>query len=471
MTYSSRFAFVSAASLFALGAGFAFVAPACGGGGETTSSSSGSGGGTSSSSSGMGGMTSSSSSGGGNGGGGGMPTNNYDCSAPQGNVPMLKLTKVHDDTTFFDIPIFAAFAPGDDTRMFVVEQRGKIKIVKNGALLVDPFLDVSGKSVNPGGNDERGLLGMAFHPKYQQNGRFFIFYTDKNTQNQVIEEYARGTDGDHADPMKVQTLLDIDDPEGNHNGGMLGFSPIDGFLYIGLGDGGAGGDPHGPFGNGQNLNTLWGKIARLDVDSAQKPYAIPAGNMTMIPQGNMSTAVLPEIWDFGLRNPWRFSFDACTGDLYIGDVGQGSIEEIDVEPAQQGNKNYGWRAMEGTNCFDANLGCDLPAYTPPTVEYDHNIGCSINGGYVYRGKNIPSLRGTYFFSDFCSKTVWTYKWPGPGAPTQQAGQPVLVVPNAPSSFGQDNHGEIYVVERAVLQIDPNTMMPVGGGKIYRIDSQ
>lgn len=453
MTYSSRFAFVSAASLFALGAGFAFVAPACGGGGETTSSSSGSGGGTSSSSSGMGGMTSSS---GGNGGGGGMPTNNYDCTAPQGNVPMLKLTPVAEP---FNVPVFAAFAPGDDTRMFVVEQTGRIKVVKNGVIAQDPFLDVSNKSFQGGGNDERGLLGMAFHPKYQQNGRFFIFYTDANTQNQVIEEYARGADDDHANPTEVQTLLDIDDPEGNHNGGMLAFSPIDGFLYIGLGDGGAGGDPHGPFGNGQNLNTLWGKIARLDVDSAQKPYAIPAGNMTTVPPGNQSTACLKEIWDFGLRNPWRFSFDACTGDLYIGDVGQGTIEEIDVEPAQQGNKNYGWRAMEGTNCFDANLGCDLPAYTPPTVEYDHNIGCSINGGYVYRGKNIPSLRGTYFFSDFCSKTVWTYKWPGPGAPTEQAGQPVVVVPGNPSSFGQDNHGEIYVVERS------------GNGKVYRIDSQ
>lgn len=394
------------------------------------------------------------------GSGGGAPQVSYDCSAPDGAIPPLKLTEVSSD---IHRPVLLIGSPGDDTRLFVVGQDGNIWIIKDGVKNPTPFLDVSALCVQPVQGDERGLLGLAFHPKYAENGRFFIFYTKKSNGHQIIAEYARGADADTANPTEVLKLLDVSDPEGNHNGGMLGFSPADGLLYIGMGDGGGAGDQHGAFGNGQNLGSLWGKLLRIDVDAAQSPYGIPAGNMTSVPAGNPTTdPVKPEIWDFGLRNPWRFSFDLCTNDLYIGDVGQDAFEEIDIESPGEGNKNYGWRVTEGLHCFNpTNCDPNDAMFTPPVAEYPHTKGCSVSGGYVYRGKKIPGLRGAYFYGDYCSGKIWSFSWtkgtmPVPDERTQelQSGSYNIV------SFGQDNTGEIYV-----LHLGGNT------GKIFRIDAQ
>ena len=411
---------------------------------------------------------------GGNGGGtttgtGGIDTGKYDCSPPQGSPPALKLTQI---ITGLNRPVYLRAAPGDDERLFIVEQTGRIRILKNGVLNPEPFLDITDRVHPPSGGDERGLLGLAFHPNYQQNGRFFVFYTEEvgSPGDQVIAEYARGASADVAQSSggfgtEVQVLLKIDDVEGNHNGGMLDFSPLDGLLYIGTGDGGGADDEifgsHAPFGNGQNLNSHWGKILRVDVNSKEggKNYAIPQGNLTSLPANNPSSAVLPEIWDFGLRNPWRFAFDPCNADLYIGDVGQYAWEEVDVEPAGENNKNYGWVYKEGTHDKYPNLQGSNQTLTPPVVEYSHaNNNCSISGGFVYRGSAIPGLRGRYFYGDYCSGKIWSFAWQ-PGAATQdvtehtgELGSQVEL-----TSFGYDNQGNVYVLR-------------IGGG-ISRIDAQ
>jgi len=407
----------------------------------------------------------------------------YDCSAPVGSVPALKLTEVASGLAR---PVLVKGAPGDNSRVYVLGQKGQIWIIKDGAVLPKPFLDIAGIVHQPSAGDERGLLGLAFHPKYADNGRFFVYYTDviKSPGDQHLSEYKRSAnDADLADPTEVQSLFVQPDAEGNHNGGMLDFSPKDGFLYVGMGDGGGSNDTHGTFGNGQNLSTRWGKILRLDGDSATKPYGIPAGNLTMVPPkdpndptklGNPSdpATVNKEIWDFGLRNPWRFSFDACTKDLYIGDVGQGVYEEIDIEPAGQGQKNYGWRITEGSQDFKPE-NYSKTGITAPKFEYKHSGGgtpagtngrCSVAGGYVYRGSAIPGLRGVYLFGDYCSNEIWTLTTSAPyvsnyqvakasalRSPSVIPGQSVL------TSFGQDNLGEVYVTA-----ID---------GKVYRIDAQ
>jgi glucose/arabinose dehydrogenase len=487
MKYLRGFGTVVGASVVALVAVGATVG-ACGGGGETTASTGstgnggamgtsgpGTGGGASTSGTGMGGSgatTSATGTGGsGTGGSGGAMTGSYDCSAPVGSVPPLKLTQV---ASGIERPVLVKGEPGDNSRLYVLGQKGKIWIIKDGALLPTPFLDISGIVHQPGGGDERGLLGFAFHPNYAQNGRFFVYYTDTlaSPGDQHLAEYKRSSnDPNLADPKVVQTLFVEPDPEANHNGGMIEFSPKDGFLYVGMGDGGGAGDKHptdgSPPGNGQSLTTRWGKILRLDVDSATKPYGIPAGNMP-------GSGVTQEIWDYGLRNPWRFSFDACTSDLYIGDVGQDKWEEVDVEPAGQGNKNYGWRQFEGKHCFNPQT-CDLtdPQFTKPVFDYDHSGGgmpagtngrCSIAGGYVYRGKSIPGLRGAYLFGDFCSNEIWTLTTSSPHVSNYQVDKAsVLRVPSVISgqsvltSFGQDNLGEVYVTA-----ID---------GKVFRIDAQ
>ena len=261
---------------------------------------------------------------------------------------------------------------------------------------------------------------------------------------------------------------------------MIEFSPKDGFLYVGMGDGGGSNDQHGTFGNSQNLSTRWGKILRLDVDSATKPYGIPAGNITMVPQTDVNdpkeknpsdpATLNGEIWDFGLRNPWRFSFDACTQDLYIGDVGQGLHEEINIEPAGKGKKNYGWRLTEGNADFNAG-NYSKADIVYPQFTYNHSGDgnpagtkgrCSIAGGYVYRGSAIPGLRGTYLFGDFCSNEIWTLTTSVPNVSNYQAGKasdlrvPSMIVNQSVlASFGQDNLGEIYVtaIDGVVFRID------------------
>ncbi len=352
-------------------------------------------------------------------------------------LPRLALTVV---ARGLDAPLFAAAPNGDTSRLFVVEQDGRIRIVRDGSVAPTPFLDISA-SISSGG--ERGLLGLAFHPRYADNGRFFLNYTDP-AGNTVIAEYRRSAGNpDLADPQAVRVFFTVDQPFPNHNGGMVAFGP-DGLLYIGLGDGGSGGDP---LNNGQRLDTKLGKILRIDVDRYPTP---PDGNL---PGGD------PDIWDYGLRNPFRFSFDRGTGDLYIGDVGQDAVEEIDVEPRGTGRRNYGWRITEGSRCFNPATGCNLTGITLPAAEYTHDDGCSVIGGYVYRGNAIPGLVGRYFYGDFCSNRIWSFvRGGGQVTPLELTDDldPHREI-GAITSFGEDANGELYVVDGGnglVFRVDP-----------------
>jgi glucose/arabinose dehydrogenase len=291
--------------------------------------------------------------------------------------------------------------------------------------------------------DERGLLGLAFHPDYATNGRYFLHYTGKDGQT-VLEGRVRGADPDVAAKGPGTVLLTEPQPESNHNGGAIEFG-ADGFLYLGLGDGGGGGDKHGTSGNGQNTSKRLGKILRIDVDnqSAGLAYAIPPGNLS-------GAGIAPEIWDYGLRNPWRLSFDVCTGDLWIADVGQEKWEEINFEPKGTGKRNYGWRAREGMHCYDQAL-CTSEAgqagLVEPVAEYAHEKGrCSVTGGYVYRGSRVPSLRGRYFFADYCTHEIFSMQMVDGVASTPENVTSALGAASLGNilSFGQDNAGELYV---------------------------
>ena len=305
-------------------------------------------------------------------------------------------------------------------RLFILEKVGRIRILQDGQLLAQPFLDISDR-VGSSGN-EQGLLGLAFHPEYAQNGRFFLNYTDKNGDT-VIARYQVTNDANLADPNSEVKLLGVEQPFANHNGGVLTFGP-DGYLYAGLGDGGSGGDP---FGNGQNKNVLLGKILRLDVDSAE-PYAIPTDN----PFGN-------EVWVYGLRNPWRISFDRSTGDLYIGDVGQNAWEEIDFLPAgSPGGTNFGWNLREGAHDYKGSASPDL---VDPVAEYSHQEGgCSVTGGYVYRG-SMPEWNGIYLYGDYCTGFIWGLIQSNGGWQNQQLFDMAVTI----TSFGEDEAGELYLL--------------------------
>jgi len=343
-----------------------------------------------------------------------------------------------------DRPLDLQAASGDRARLFVVEQPGRIRVVRDGRLLETPFLDLTSR-VSSGG--ERGLLGLAFHPRYAENRRFFVNYTDPAGDTHVAE--FRGTsDPDRADPASERLLLAVEQPFSNHNGGQLRFGS-DGRLYVGLGDGGSGGDP---LGNAQNLGSLLGKILRLDVD-AGSPYAVPADNPFVGRAGARG-----EIWAYGLRNPWRFAFDSATGDLLIGDVGQSAVEEIDLGLAARGGaENYGWNVTEGSRCFRPASGCDTHGITLPIVEYGHDQGCSVTGGVVYHGCRLPGWHGTYFYADFCSAFVRSFRVEGGRAVdgrdwTAALGRDI----EAPSGFGVDADGEVYVLDLrgAVYRIVP-----------------
>ena len=305
-------------------------------------------------------------------------------------------------------------------RLFVVEKAGRIRIIENNQLLETPFLDITDR-VGSNGN-EQGLLGLAFHPQYQTNGRFFVNYTDRNGDT-VIARYQVTSDPNVADPTSEAQLLGIDQPYANHNGGVLAFGP-DGYLYAGLGDGGSQGDPNG---NAQNTQVLLGKILRLDVDSAD-PYAVPSDN----PFGN-------EIWAYGLRNPWRFSFDKSTNDLYIGDVGQGEWEEIDFLPAgSPGGANFGWDHREGAHDYE---GGGPEGMVDPIAEYSHpDGGCSVTGGYVYRG-SMPEWNGIYLYGDYCTGMIWGVIQTDGGWQNQLLFDVSVTI----TSFGQDEAGEIYLL--------------------------
>jgi glucose/arabinose dehydrogenase len=329
----------------------------------------------------------------------------------------------------FRQPLFLTHAGDGSGRMFIVEKAGTIRIVKGDAVLPTPFLDISSR-VRASGS-EQGLLGLAFHPRYTENGRFFVGYTDTQGRN-TVERYQVSADADRADPATGVKLLSIDDPAQNHNGGMVVFGP-DGYLWVGTGDGGGSGDQYK---NGQNRQALLGKMLRLDVDSGD-PYAIPADN----PYVGRSD-YRPEIWAIGLRNPWRYTFDRANGDLWIADVGQNAFEETHYERAgPAGGLNFGWPLMEGQHCFPDSSRCDPAPYVLPVAEYGRGGGCSVTGGYVYRGPAHPALNGLYFFGDFCTGKVWSLDRPD-GASwrmTEQLQQPLQI-----SSFGEDEVGEVYI---------------------------
>ncbi len=340
-------------------------------------------------------------------------------------------------------PVYLTHAGDGSGRLFIVEQGGRIRLLKDGQLLERPFLDIRSLVSCCG---ERGLLSVAFHPRFSENGFFYVNYTDRRGDT-VIARYQVSNNPDVATTRGARTLLTISQPFPNHNGGQLQFGP-DGFLYIGTGDGGAAGDPRN---NAQNLQSLLGKILRLDVDAGQR-FGIPPDNPFVGQSG-----VREEIWAYGLRNPWRFSFDRQTGDLYIADVGQDRWEEIDYQPADSpGGENYGWRIMEGFHCFNPPSNCDQSGLTLPIHEYSHGEGCSVTGGYVYRGHEIPELVGVYLFGDFCSGTIWGLQQVEPGVWERVV---LLHTELQLSSFGEDESGELYAID---LRGTVYRIVPAGG---------
>lgn len=334
-------------------------------------------------------------------------------------------------------PVSATHSGDGSGRLFVVEQVGTIKIIKNGTVLPAPFLDIRDRVLFGG---ERGLLSIAFPPQYVSKGHFYVNYTRQPDGTTVVSRFRVTHDPDLADPQTEEILLTIEQPFANHNGGQLAFSPVDGFLYIGMGDGGSGGDPQN---FAQNLNDLpgnqklLGKLLRIDVEAGTQPYLIPGDNPVL-------NNVRSEIWAFGLRNPWRFSFDRSTGDLYIGDVGQSEREEVDFQPASShGGENYGWRILEGSLCFNPPSGCLPPDhYVPPVTEYDHTQGCAVTGGFVYRGSDFPLMQGIYFYGDFCSGNLWGLKRSQANWETSL----LTATSFAISTFGQGEDGSLYLAD-------------------------
>ncbi len=330
-------------------------------------------------------------------------------------------------------PVFITHSGDNNGRLFIVEQTGRIRVIRKGVLQSTPVLDLRSK-ISTGG--ERGLLGLAFHPDYSWNGKFYVNYTDRNGDT-VIAQYLRSTtNASRANAASAKIVLRIPQPYSNHNGGMLAFGP-DRYLYVGMGDGGGAGDP----GNrAQSLSSLLGKILRINVDT-RRAYTIPPTNPYVGKSGN------DLIWSFGLRNPWRFSFDRLTGDLWIGDVGQSRYEEIDRSLAPNAGRaaNYGWRQLEGNACYNPSTGCRRTGKTMPLAVYGHVVGCSVTGGYVYRGTTYPDLKGVYLFADYCSGRIWGVDAAGPNTqtPVQLANTATMA-----SSFGEDQAGNVYLVDHA-----------------------
>lgn len=346
--------------------------------------------------------------------------------------------KLHQIADALQSPVAAVFTP--DGLMLICEQTGKIRVIDKSGLLESPFLDLQGKLLKlSGAYDERGLLGLALHPDYRNNGKFYVYYSAPSSipgsdHQSVISEFKLSSDPLKADPASERILLAIQQPESNHNGGELKFGP-DGYLYIGAGDGGGAGDRHGEAGNGQNLNALLGKILRIDVNS-EKGYGIPADNPFVGKQA------MPEIWAYGLRNPWRFSFDRKSGQLFAADVGQNKFEEVNI--IEKGG-NYGWKIMEAGHCFDPEENCNTKDLKLPIAEYNHDTGISITGGFVYRGKEIPEISDKYIFAD----------WTGPVFFLEKKGESWvrgnIVLNGKPGGdlkilgFAEDNDAELYLL--------------------------
>jgi glucose/arabinose dehydrogenase len=361
------------------------------------------------------------------------------CGGALGAPPAVTLRPVASGLT---MPVEIAHAGDGSGRLFVVQQGGVIKIIKDGAALAAPFLDITAQVLSGG---ERGLLGLAFHPQFRTNGKFYVYYTRQTDGTIVVSEYLRSAaNADVADPTTGRTLFTVTHPQGNHNGGHIVFGP-DGYLYIGIGDGGGAGDTGN---NAQNLGVRLGKLLRIDVNSASG-FGVPPSNPFIAQAG-----ALPEIWAYGLRNPWKFNFDRATGDLLIADVGQNLWEEVDFQPAgDPGGRNYGWRIMEGNHCFNPSSGCNFMGITLPIIEYGHTSsgGFAIIGGYVYRGRKSAALRGFYLYGDNVSNHMWA-------AAASEGWTPFSLIngPAGISTFGEDEAGELFVAS-------------VSGGTVHAID--
>jgi len=336
-------------------------------------------------------------------------------------------------------PTHVTHAGDGSGRLFITEQKGRIVIVKDGVLLPVPFLDIRDRVSCCG---EQGLLSVAFPPAYRGKRYFYVNYTDTAGDTKVAR-YRVPKDADAADPASEEIVLTVQQPFANHNGGQLAFGP-DGYLYIGMGDGGSANDPHG---NGQKMSTLLGKLLRIDVESGVRPYAVPPSNPFV-----GKKEVRPEIWASGLRNPWRFSFDRATGDLFIADVGQNRFEEVNVQPSSsKGGENYGWNILEGSHCLRSKT-CDTAGLVLPGVEYGHDRGCSVTGGMVYRGKALPKFQGTYLYGDYCSGRIWGMRREDGRWTSIELADTKLSL----STFGEDEAGEVYVADHA-------------NGGIYRLE--
>ncbi len=337
-------------------------------------------------------------------------------------------------------PLLVTAPPGDE-RLFVVEKTGKIKVIVDGVVLAEPFLDLTAQVDSDGA--ELGLLGLAFHPEFRWNGRFFVFYTDVNQDTPLMEYRVGDVDRNRADPGSARQLLFLDNPQQFHQGGMLQFGP-DGYLWVSLGDGGGIGDQYG---HGQDPHTLFGTIIRIDVDHGS-PYAIPPDNPFV---GTDDGA--PEVWAYGLRNPWRVAIDPWDGLIYIADVGQFEWEEISVVPLDRPGANLGWSITEGFECFEAEE-CDRDGLTHPVVTYHHREGCAIIGGFVYRGVAIPELNGHYFYGDWCGQWIRSFRFENGRANAERQWTSDLGKVGQVLSLGQDAAGELYVT--------------TGDGGVYKI---
>lgn len=352
---------------------------------------------------------------------------------PQSALPSDLRLDAQVVATGFDRPIFVGHAGDASGRLFVVEKGGRILVVQNGQVRNEPFLDITDRVRSEA--YEQGLFSVAFHPGYPTNGRIFVDYTDHNGDT-VVSEFTADPGQARADPQSERVLLQIEQPYQNHNGGMIAFGPQDGYLYISAGDGGSGGDP---LGHGQNAGTLLGSLLRIDINT-DAGYAVPVENPFVNQPDKRS-----EIFSYGLRNVWRFSFDRVTGDLWLADVGQNDLEEVHLALAPlRGGLNFGWNIMEGSACFPPVVtGCSTDGLQIPIAEYGRDFGCSITGGYVYRGQAFPALAGAYIFGDYCSGRVWTLHLDDQGAwqMVQRANFDFLI-----PTFGEGGDGEVYVTD-------------------------
>lgn len=364
-----------------------------------------------------------------------VPPGNGDDGGDGGGDVSIALREV---ATGLESPTYLTSPPGDE-RIFVLEQTGTVRLLRDGELQEEPYLDVS-EAVTAGG--EQGLLGLAFHPDFRQNGRLYLDFTiagGTGGDTRVVE-YTVDPTADRVDPTQADTLVAVEQPFDNHNGGMLAFGP-DGMLYVALGDGGSAGDPRG---NGQDSTTVLGSILRLDVDG---PDPIPDDNPFVGRDGD------DRIWAYGLRNPWRFAFDPPSGTLYVADVGQNDLEEVNAVSDDAAGVNYGWNVMEGSDCFEPPSGCDREGLTLPVLDYPNDEeNCSVTGGFVYRGSDVPAIEGRYFFSDFCSAFLRSFRLEEGEAVDEVDHDPAI--DGTVTSFGTDRGGELYVV--------------TGGGTVLRV---